>query len=254
MHTNFYRDHMKKSFIIKFASLILFALNTNYIHAHGIWFAERSGQLAFIYGEGASDLNTLTRQHKIKSIKGYDAQWESITTSLRVTGPLLLVNSNKALTSVSAVLDNGIWSKKQDGSWIAKGRDVVPNAKLSEHTMKYAVHLKGPLQPITTLKSQTLQIIPVGDKFPTLLGSKVTFKILFEGKPVSHAKIVIDFVNDPDAAPVISNEEGLVTIPLRNQGLNVIAAIYDGTSYNLTKVDKVEHLATLSFVLPHEKE
>ncbi|WP_249930408.1 hypothetical protein [Pseudoalteromonas sp. S1612] len=48
--------------------------------------------------------------------------------------------------------------------------------------------------------------------------------------------------------------DGLVTLPLRNQGLNVIAAIYDEKSTNLNVFDKTEHLATLSFVLPHAAE
>lgn len=241
---------MHKPFIIKFIALLLFTLNTSYIHAHGIWFAERSQQLAFIYGEGANDLNTLKRQHKIKSVNGYDNHWGPIKTKLQPSGPLLLATNNESLSAISAVLDNGLWSKMRNGSWLSKGRDQAPNALLSEHTIKYAVHLKGPLRAITPLKSQTLQILPIGEKFPTVLGNKVTFKVLFEGKPIRNAKVIVDFINDTDALPILSNEKGLVTIPLRNQGLNVIAAIYDGPSYNTKIIDKVEHLATLSFVLP----
>ena len=44
--------------------------------AHAIWFAERSSQLAFIYGEGAQDLDTVKRQNKIKSITGYNKNWQ----------------------------------------------------------------------------------------------------------------------------------------------------------------------------------
>ena len=43
-------------------------------------------------------------------------------------------------------------------------------------------------------------------------------------------------------------------VGLRNQGLNVITAIYDGPSDEPTKATKMEHLATLSFVLPHAPE
>ncbi|MDN3396378.1 MULTISPECIES: hypothetical protein [unclassified Pseudoalteromonas] len=44
--------------------------------AHAIWFAERSSQVAFIYGEGAQDLDTVKRQNKIKSITGYNKNWQ----------------------------------------------------------------------------------------------------------------------------------------------------------------------------------
>jgi nickel transport protein len=45
-----------------------------------------------------------------------------------------------------------------------------------------------------------------------------------------------------------------VTIHIRNQGLNVVAAIIDGPSDEPARADKMEHLATLSFVLPHAPE
>lgn len=55
----------------------------------------------------------------------------------------------------------------------------------------------------------------------------VSYRILFNGKAVQGAKVINDIVNDPDQKPLISNHEGVVTLPLRNQGLNVVAAIYD---------------------------
>jgi hypothetical protein len=51
-----------------------------------------------------------------------------------------------------------------------------------------------------------------------------------------------------------SAADGSVTIKVRNQGLNVVAAIFDGPSNEPTKADKMEHLATLTFVLPHAPE
>ena len=36
--------------------------------AHGIWFAQRSGELALIYGEGADDLDMVKRQPLISAV------------------------------------------------------------------------------------------------------------------------------------------------------------------------------------------
>ena len=60
--------------------------------------------------------------------------------------------------------------------------------------------------------------------------------------------------NDPDGKPVLTGADGTVTIPVRNQGLNVIVAILDSSSEEPKKYDRLEHLATLSFVLPHAPE
>ena len=86
------------------------------------------------------------------------------------------------------------------------------------------------------------------------MGEPLQLRVLFQGKPVAGARVLTDFVNDPDGAPLKTAKDGTVTLKVRNQGLNVIAAIFDGPSDEPTKADKMEHLATLAFVLPHAPE
>ena len=62
-------------------------------------------------------------------------------------------------------------------------------------------------------------------------------------------EITVDFVNDPDGERIVTGEDGRVTIKIRNQGLNVIGALYDSPSDVPDKIDKIENMATLSFVL-----
>lgn len=237
------------------AALTAGMLTTSTVYAHGIWFAQRATQLALIYGVGADDLDSVKRLPLIQSITGYDASLQPVKTSLRVAGPLLLVDSEGEPVVVAAVLHNGTWSRTPEGEWLKKGRDEVKNATISEKTIKYAVHINGPLaSALPPLEGQTLQILPVEPTLPALLGKPLKLRVLFEGKPVAGARVLSDFVNDPDAKPVKTAADGTVTIKVRNQGLNVVTAIFDGPSDEPAKVDKVEHLATLSFVLPHAPE
>jgi uncharacterized GH25 family protein len=230
-------------------------LTTSTVDAHGIWFAQRATQLALIYGVGADDLDSVKRLPLIRSVSGYDATWQPVKTSLRVSGPLLVVDSEAETTVVAAVLDNGTWSKTPDGEWVKKGRDEVKNATISEKTIKYAVHINGPLNSaLPPLDGHTLQIQPVEPALPALLGQPLKLRVLFQGKPVAGARVLTDFVNDPDAKPIKSAADGTLTIKVRNQGLNVVTAIFDGPADDPTKIDKIEHLATLSFVLPHAPE
>jgi hypothetical protein len=244
--------------MIKFLATVALAtgmIATSTVHAHGIWFAQRATQLALLYGIGADDLDSIKRLPLVQSIAGYDAEWKPIPTKLRVAGPLLLVDSESQTTVVTAVLFNGIWSKTPEGEWLKKGRDEVPNATTSEKNFKYAVRINGPLStPIPPLPGQTLQIVPVDAKLPDLMGQPVKLRVLFQGKPVAGARVMTDWLNDPDGKPVKTAKDGSVTITVRNQGLNVITAIFDGPSDEPTKADKMEHLATLSFVLPHAPE
>ena len=97
-------------------------------YSHGMWFTERSSQLAVIYGVGADDLDTVKRFDKITSITGYDSDWNEVDAQLIKAGPMVLVGGDDYPDAVSAVMNNGIWAKTKDGKWHAKGRDEVPAA------------------------------------------------------------------------------------------------------------------------------
>lgn len=237
-------------------------------HSHGIWFAERSRQLALIYGVGSDDLDTVARYDKIVGIKGYDQNWNEVEAELIKAGPMVLVGGDDYPEAVSAVMDNGIWSKTEDGKWHAKGRDEVPNAVIAERTMKYAVHIRGVPRNVPVLPSQTLQIIPVdgapaikdgkydlhSDSLPSQAGDMLRIQVLFNGKPAQGARVITDFVNLPDQYPIVTGADGTIYFPVRNQGLNVIGATFDGPADDPRRIDKIEHFATLSFVLPHLPE
>jgi uncharacterized GH25 family protein len=223
--------------------------------SHGIWFAQRATQLALLYGVGADDLDTVKRVPLVTSMKGYDADGKPVATSLRIDGRLVLVDQENQPAIVSAVLENGTWSRTPDGKWHKQGRDEQPTATVSEKTTKYAVHLVKPLtKPVPLLADQALQIVPVEGKLPDLLGQPIKLRVYFKGKPVAGAKVMHDWINDPDGKPVLTGADGTVTIPVRNQGLNVIVAILNSPAEEPKKYDHQEHLASLSFVLPHLPE
>ena len=244
---------MKKPAITLLAAT-LGALATQLASAHGIWFAQRATQTALIYGVGADDLDAVKRQPLVTSIVGLDETLQPVPTSLRVAGPLLLVDREGATSVLAAVLFNGIWSKRPDGEWVKKGRDEVPDAVVAEKNYKYAVQLRGPLSgPLPAIPGHALQIFPQG-KIPEMLDQPLTLKVLFNGKPAAGVKVLRDYVTDPDAKPLLTAKDGTVTIRVRNQGQNVVTAIFDGPSDEPKKADKMEHLATLTFTLPHAPE
>lgn len=223
--------------------------------AHGIWFAERSTQLALLYGVGADDLDAVKRKDMVSSIAAYDAGGKAVKTGLTVDGRLLLVNTENQPALVAAVLQNGTWSKTPDGKWHKQGKDEVPTAVIAEKNIKYAVRIIGALtKPVPLLPEQTLQIVPVESKLPALLGEPLKLRVMFMGKPVAGAKVLHDWINDPDGKPLLSDAQGYVTFPVRNQGLNVIVAIFNSASDQPKKYNDIENLASLSFVLPHAPE
>lgn len=244
-----------RTFIAHTTTALAIACATTAAHAHGIWFAQRSGEMALIYGHGGEDLDMIKRHDKVKSVEAFDAAGAAVKTALRKTDHLLLVDMQANPAVLSAVLDNGYWSKGADDKWAAKGRDEVPGAKESGRYIKYAVYLNGPLaKPLGPLPGQTLQIVPLKAALPHHKEEQITLRVLFNGKPVAGAKVVRDYVNDPDAKPLVTGKDGLITLRVRNQGLNVIAASYDAPPDDPVKATKNGLFASLAFVLKHGPE
>jgi nickel transport protein len=223
--------------------------------AHGFWFAQRANQFAMVFGVGADDLDMVKRLPKVTSFGGYDEDGKEVASKLVPTGPIVLVDIDNQPAIVAAAMNYGMWSKTKDGKWFNKGKDEVPDAIISEQNYKYGVHLRRDLgKPVPLIASQTLQIIPVPVKLPDKMGAPLKLKVMFQGKPVAGARVMSDWVNDPDAKGVKTGKDGTATIKVRNQGLNVIVAILETKPDDPAKTKTVEHLASLSFILPHEPE
>lgn len=223
---------------------------------HAIWFAERSSRLALIYGMGTDDLDTTKRASLVTLANGYDANWKPVKTQLQQEGPLVVVHSGQSIAAVTAVLFNGTWSKPPgNGEWAKKNRLEMPDAVISEKNYKYAVHLISPLKsPLPKFRDQVLQIMPLTSSLPVQKGASLKLQILFHGKPIAGAHVLPDYVNDVDGASQVTGPDGKVSIHIRDQGLNVINAVFDGPPDDPKKVDRIEYEATLSFVLPHKPE
>lgn len=223
--------------------------------AHGIWFAQRSGDMALVYGHGAEDLDIIKRIPKVQSLHALDEQGKPLTAAWKKTDRLLLVDTQGKPKALATSLDNGLWSKGPDGKWVAKGKDEVPGATESGRYIKYTVFLSNPLPAGSeALPGQTLQIVPMAKEFPHHAGKPMKFKVLFEGKPVAGAKVGHDYLGDPEAKPVTTGKDGVVTLKVRNQGLNVISAAFDSKPEDPAKAAKTGHFATLSFALQHKEE
>ena len=225
------------------------------LSAHGIWFAQRAGQLAMIFGVGADDLDAVRRMDKLTSITGYAEDWYPVETTFRTDGPIPFVDSELPVAAVGATMNYGVWSKDPEGKWHNTGYDEVPDAVISERTMKYAVHLNQiPKTQVPLFDGHNLQVVPVGTDIPQMLGEPITVQVFFMGEPIADADVLADYVNDPDQIPFKTDDEGKVTLPVRNQGLNVIHAIYRGPTDEPDRYRSIEHRASLTLTLPHLPE
>ena len=245
---------MVKKAIGAFTALLM-AASIGQASAHGVWMAQRSGEMAVVYGHGAEDLDMIRRFERIREVSAFYASGVAVKSGVRKTDHLVLFDLASKPSVLALVLDNGFWSRQADGQWVNKGRDEVPDAKESGRYIKYAVRLTGPMKsPLGPIPGQVLQVVPVKPTLPHHLNEQMTVRVLFNGRPVAGARVIRDYVNDPEAKPAITGKDGLFTFRVRNQGLNVIAASYDAPPEDPEKGTKNGLHATLSFALEHGPE
>ncbi|MBV5286907.1 MAG: DUF4198 domain-containing protein [Methyloversatilis discipulorum] len=231
------------------AALLLVAMATPG-WAHGIWFAQRAGRLALVYGEGAEDVEVFSRRERITALQAFDAAGRPVTVQTVPAEPMLFVSADGAAAVLATTMDNGHWSRLPSGKWMAGTKDTVPGATTTGRYLKYGTHLLAlPAGEMGPVAGMAFQIVAVGKRFPQRSGEVLTLRVLHEGRPLPGVEVWPDLVNDPDGASVRTDADGLASVSVRNQGLNVIRAEYVARGDGDGKVDLVEHFATLSFVL-----
>lgn len=229
--------------------LLVLLLVSPLANAHGIWFAQRAGELALVYGDGAQDDPIVPKADKIGNLKAFDENGQPLAADLVKTDHLLLLDVEGDPAMLSATLDNGYFSQRADGKWKNTAKSATPNVKKSGRYYKSAIHQTRDLaRAVQPLADQPLQIMPVEPRLPLKKGESMALRILFNGKPLAGLKLAPDFVNDPDHQSVVTDAQGMVTIKVPNQGLNVIYAIHEVPA-TTEDADIVQHAATFSFLL-----
>ena len=115
---------MVKKAIGAFTALLMVA-SIGQASAHGVWMAQRSGEMAVVYGHGAEDLDMIRRFERIREVSAFDASGAAVKSGVRKTDHLVLFDLASKPSVLALVLDNGFWSRQADGKWVNKGRDEV---------------------------------------------------------------------------------------------------------------------------------
>lgn len=190
--------------------------------AHGLWTEERRGNIEVVYGHGAED--SKFKAEKVSGAWAYDAGGKMIPVTVeRLADHARLVPlSHPAVMSVA--LNNGMWSQTADKKWTNEGRTKVPGAVTALQTFKYSLAIYEPGVKLPNLKGLKLVIVPQADPLSVGPGKPLPVKVLLDGKPLAGIKLIGDYRSQPDVVSATTDAQGLATVVVRNEGLNIIAA------------------------------
>ncbi|MBV4547613.1 DUF4198 domain-containing protein [Pseudomonas triticicola] len=202
--------------------LLLAALFTGQVSAHGLWTEERRGNIEVVYGHGAED-NAFKAQ-KISGAWAYDASGKMIPVSVERLADHARLKPLKPPAVLAVALNNGMWSQTADKKWINEGRSKVPGATEATQTFKYSLAIYQPGAKLPKLDQIKLLILPEVDPLTVGPGKSLPVRVLLDGKPAAGVKLYGDYRSAPNTLSTETDKDGRAQVLVRNEGLNVIAA------------------------------
>ncbi|WP_130888595.1 DUF4198 domain-containing protein [Pseudomonas sp. Sample_21] len=232
--------------------LLIAALFTGQVSAHGLWTEERRGNIEVIYGHGAED-NAFKAQ-KISGAWAYDASGKMIPVSVERLADHARLRPLKPPVVLAVALNNGMWSQTADKKWINEGRSKVPGATEATQTFKYSLAIYQPGAKLPKLEQIKLLILPEVDPLTVGPGKSLPVRVLLDGKPAAGVKLYGDYRSAPNTLSTETDKDGRAQVLVRNEGLNVIAAQVEVPVKGSADVDSRGLFSSLTFLgEPHHE-
>jgi len=206
----------------KIATALIALLMAGQSWAHGMWTEERRGNIEVIYGHGAED-----NAYDAKKISG---AWAANLSGGRIPVTVERLDDHARLQPleeaavISVALDNGYWTQAADKKWLNVGETQVPGALDSGRYFKYSLAVLKEGAQLPALDKLKLVIVPQRDPLSVEVGDELEVQVLVDGNAAEGIELIGDYINDPERVVAITDQQGRARIPVRNQGLNVIAA------------------------------
>ncbi|MED7668373.1 DUF4198 domain-containing protein [Pseudomonas moraviensis subsp. stanleyae] len=232
--------------------LLIAALFTGQVSAHGLWTEERRGNIEVIYGHGAEDNSFKAR--KISGAWAYDAGGKMIPVSVERLADHARLKPLKPPAVMAVALNNGMWSQTADKKWVNEGRSKVPGATEATQTFKYSLAIYQPGAKLPKLDQIKLLILPEVDPLTVGPGKSLPVRVLLDGKPAAGVKLYGDYRSSPNTLSTETDKDGRAQVLVRNEGLNVIAAQVEVPVRDSVDVDSRGLFSSLTFLgEPHHE-
>jgi uncharacterized GH25 family protein len=221
-------------------------------NAHAVWVAQRTGELAVVYGHGVED--DPYDPAKVKDVKGYAADGAAAEVKVLPREKNVVIEPAKDAALIELMFDNGYWTQRANGEWENVGKSKITDAKSAGHYVKHVLAVVAPLSKAPAPTDLQLQILPLADPLALTAGMELPVRVLLNGKPLTGGTIIPDYANDPDGKGPVTDANGEAKVLVRNNGLNVIALSHTEQLEGNPDADERGHFASLSFMLFDKEE
>ena len=230
-------NHAKSA--ILFVAVILL-LQASVASAHDYWIEQKGEGLMLVFGHGSQRLDF--EVEKATSLKAFDAQGKELTVQKEKKGKGLILKISGQPALVTAVVDNGYWSKTIYG-WKEepkrKASRVVEAIRQLYYT-KVLIAWSNATQSATS--DQSIALIPLQNPFTMKPGDMLQVKVLYNGNPLPNAEMNGGEHN----ALGKTDKEGMIKVPVV-AGANLLSVEYKVKIKDDPDADTLDQTATLTF-------
>jgi uncharacterized GH25 family protein len=220
--------------------------------AHGLWTEQRRGHLEAVFGDGAED--DAYKPSEIKAATAYDRAGKPLAVTIEPQADHARFKPASSPATLFVTMDGGFWAQKPDQQWVAQGKRQVPGAIDSLRSVRYSLAVLEEKARIEVPKDVHFVIVPQADPLHVGVGKALPVQVLLDGKPARDVELMGDFRGAPHTVSAKTDADGRASVPVRNDGLNIIAAY---TSQDVAKdadVDKNSYFTSLTFIGTPEHE
>lgn len=214
--------------------------------AHGLWTEERRGNIEVVFGDGAED--DAYKAEQVKSAWAYDPAGKPIAVVIEPHADHARLKPASKAATLFVTMDGGLWAQKPDKTWVPQGKRDVPDALEALRSVRYSLAIHEQKAKIVVPKDVHFVIVPQADPLQVGVGKDLPVQVLLDGKPVKDVSLLGDFRGAPHTVTAKTDAEGRASIPVRNDGLNIIAAY---TSQDVAKdadANKNSYFTSLTFI------
>jgi nickel transport protein len=229
---------MKKSVLFILALTLLFA---SALYAHDTYVAKEGD--AFVVMHGHHGKSEPYNPQLIKAAKAYDASGKEIAVTMKPQENRVLLAFAKDPALVEFVYDTGPRVKTPEG-WKSLSKREAKDALESKKWVKCVKQINQWNDRFSQPLAAKMEIVPMKNPLALKVGDKLSFQVLYDGKPLAGATVGAEGV-EKDALKTDPN--GRAEVAIKKSGLNIVSASQNTPTPNDPDADALGEIATLTF-------
>ena len=181
--------------------------------AHDAWIELQGPPHAVVFGhDGQGEPYDVS---KVRQVRAWNAAGQALAVRTRAGAQGVQVEAEGGPAALWAVeFDNGFWVR-QDG----KSRNVPRTAvqgpvESSSRALKFGKTVLAWGEQVAKPVGQRLEIVPLATRAPAA-GQALPVQVLFEGRPLPGAKVVVEGDRPHDGPAATTDAQGRATVTLR---------------------------------------